>query len=97
MVCRAELEGVVMTDGCRTCRALKVSAEPSDAVLSAAIAANGGVPPSVKEWRTSRDATHLVVEMGHGWTRRTVFAMRHGATEPETVMAHSALGSSRRQ
>ena len=97
MVCRAELEGVVMTDRCSTCRALKVTAEPSDAVLSAAIVANGGVPPSVKEWRTAHDATHLVVEMGHGWTRRTVFAMRHGATEPETVMAHSALGSSRRQ
>ncbi|HEX6533586.1 MAG TPA: hypothetical protein VF041_03260 [Gemmatimonadaceae bacterium] len=43
-------------------------------------------------WRLSRDATHTVVELDLGWTRRLVFTVRHGDARAETVVRHSVLG-----
>jgi hypothetical protein len=59
--------------------------------------ANGGEPPAAKAWRTSRDATHVVVEVSHGWMRRTVFTVRHGQARAETVVRHSAFGAKRQR
>jgi hypothetical protein len=78
---------------CRTCAALSDLTEPSDEVLQAAVALRGeaGMP---KRWRQARDAIHLVVEMDFGWTRRTVFSVRHGDALAATVVRHSVLGRS---
>ncbi|HKG94302.1 MAG TPA: hypothetical protein VKA84_20485, partial [Gemmatimonadaceae bacterium] len=79
---------------CRTCRQLAPLEDPDDLVLQAANAVLGeGARP--KEWRLARDATHRVVELDLGWTRRVVFALRHGSETPEVVMRHSLLGSRR--
>jgi hypothetical protein len=71
--------------------------EPGDDLIAAAMDANGGEPPSAKEWRTARDATHTVVELARGWMRRLVFTVRHGDQLAETVVTHSPFGSSRRR
>lgn len=53
--------------------------------------------PGINEWKVARDATHLVIELALGWTRRTVLAVRHGEGKAERVVGHSALGSSVRR
>jgi hypothetical protein len=68
---------------------------PSNEELAAAADAAEGRAPDPRKWRAARDATHLVVEMSHGWRRRAVFAVRHGERRAETVMSHSK-GSSKR-
>ena len=59
---------------------------------AAATVVDGGRP---KSWRVARDATHRVVELEMGWTRRIVFSVRHGSERPESVIRHSLLGSRR--
>ena len=77
---------------CTTCAALADVSDPSDAIVQAAVAARGD-EGSPKRWRQARDATHMIVELDLGWTRRIVFAVRHGANEPAAVVRHSMLGT----
>jgi len=83
---------------CATCRQLVrhavLSPAELDAVVEAAAAA-GGPAPDPTRLRAARDATHLVVEMSHGWKRRTVLAVRTGKRRAETVMAHSRRATKR--
>ena len=81
---------------CVTCEQLTETAEPADTVLSAAVRANKGEPPKAKAWRTSRDATHTIVELDLGWTRKLVFTLRHGDVVPDTTMRHWLLGRTAR-
>jgi hypothetical protein len=94
-VCTAELDRP--TGSCATCLHLAATPDPADDIIQAAMEANGGEPPNAKAWRTSRDATHTVVEVSHGWMRRTVFTVRHGDERAETVVRHSAFGARRRR
>jgi len=80
---------------CSTCRNLTPAAEPSDALITAGIAANGGEPAKAKAWRTSRDAAHTVVELDLGWTRRLIFSVLHGDTVPQHVVRRSLFGGSK--
>lgn len=82
---------------CATCDQLRSWSDPSDGVLAAVLEAYDGEPPGMKEWRVARDATHILAEVSHGWTRRTVMAVRHGDNRAQHVMTHSALGSNRRR
>jgi hypothetical protein len=82
---------------CVTCDQLRGWDDPSDAAIAAVIEARGGQQAGAKEWRVARDATHSVIELSHGWTRRTVLALRHGDNRAEHVMTHSAFGSSRKR
>jgi hypothetical protein len=68
--------------------------DPDDLLLHAAeaVLGDGGRP---KSWKAARDATHRIVELEMGWTRRIVFAVRHGSERAEGVMRHSLLGSRR--
>jgi hypothetical protein len=77
---------------CVTCEQLAPTTEPPDTILSAAVRANKGEPPRAKGWRTSRDATHTVVELDFGWTRKLVFTLRHGDVVPDATTRHSLLG-----
>jgi hypothetical protein len=92
-VCVGEWEPA--TTQCATCKRLAPYPDPSDEELAAAADAAEGRAPDPRKWRAARDATHLVVEMSHGWRRRAVFAVRHGERRAETVMSHSK-GSSKR-
>lgn len=94
-VCTAEFDRP--TSRCATCVQLEETPEPADEIIQAAMHANGGDLPSAKTWRTSRDATHTVVEVSHGWMRRTVFTVRHGDTKAETALRHSPFGAKRRR
>ena len=94
-VCVAEWEEA--TSRCGTCRRLSPYPTPSPAELAAGTDAGDGDAPRPRKWRAARDATHLVVEMSHGWRRRTVFAMRHGESRAETVMSHARGGATRRR
>jgi len=89
-VCRTHLDRQTL---CSTCRSLSPASEPSDALISAGITANGGEPATAKSWRTARDASHTVVELDLGWTRRLVFSVRHGDTVPQHVVRQSLFGS----
>jgi len=80
---------------CSTCRRLAPAADPSDEVLTATRLVRERLAARPKEWRVSRDASHLVIEMDLGWTRRLVVSARHGSDRPELVMSHSLLGSKR--
>jgi hypothetical protein len=86
-VCVEEWEEA--TSSCTTCRQLVPYPEPSPTELAAAADAADGGAPEPKKWRAARDATHLVVEMSHGWKRRIVFAVRPGESCAESVMSHS--------
>lgn len=93
LVCQPDRRG---TDGqCVTCGSLTALDEPPDAVLAAALVANGGDPPRAKGWSSARDASHVVVQMDLGWTRKLVMSVRHGDMRPDTVVRHSLLGSSK--
>jgi hypothetical protein len=94
-VCVGEWEPA--TSRCATCQRLTPYANPSATELAAATDAAEGRAPEPKKWRAARDATHLVVEMSHGWKRRIVFAVRHGERRAETVMSHSRSGSRRKR
>ena len=95
LVCASDLNREA--NRCVTCEQLRDWDDPSDAAIAAAIDARGGQQPAAREWRMARDATHSVIELSHGWTRRTVLAVRHGDSRAEHVMTHSALGSSRKR
>jgi hypothetical protein len=92
-VCVGEWEPA--TSRCATCRRLAPYPDPSEAELAAAADAAEGRAPEPKKWRAARDATHLVVEVSHGWRRRAVFTVRHGERRAETVMSHSRSGAKR--
>lgn len=103
-VCHADFGGHGMDRECTTCRRLAALADPDDRLIMAAIAAQGDGQPDaqgarglgVKAWRGARDATHTVVELDLGWTRRLVLAVRHGMDRADVIMSHSILGSRRR-
>jgi hypothetical protein len=76
---------------------LKAWDDPTEDAIAAVMEARGAEKPNAKEWRVARDATHSVIELSHGWTRRTVLAIRHGDNRAEHVMTHSALGASRKR
>jgi hypothetical protein len=93
-VCATDWQGGA--NRCATCDQLRAWNDPSDSALAAVIEVRGE-RPTAKEWRVARDATHLVIEITHRWTRRTVLSVRHGDNRAEHVMRHSALGSSRKR
>ena len=81
-----------MKSNCLTCTQLKEITEPSDALVAAVTTALGGEQrPS--RWKTARDATHTIVEVHLGWTRRVVIAIRHSDNVAEIGKTHSAVGS----
>jgi hypothetical protein len=94
-VCTADLAQA--SRRCATCAQLVAIADPPDEVVTAALAATGGTPRSARAWRMARDRSHLVVELDLGLTRKTVFAVRHGDTVPESIVRHSVLWSRRRK
>lgn len=79
---------------CATCALLAVTDDPSDDVIAAANQLTGR-PGRAKAWKTARDATHTVVEMEFGWTRRIVFVVSHSRQRAESAFVRSALGSRR--
>jgi hypothetical protein len=82
---------------CATCDQLRPWDDPADAAIAAALEARAGERARGKDWKMARDATHSVIELSHGWRRRTVLALRHGDNRAEHVMTHSALGTRRRR
>ena len=89
-VCTADL--VTPSRRCATCARLETAEPPKDVALAALAAAtrsrNGREPSGKRSWRMARDRTHVVLELNLGWRRRTVFTLRHGASEPERVVTH---------
>jgi hypothetical protein len=77
---------------CVTCSQLRETSEPDDHVIDAVAAALGG-RQKPKRWRTARDATHTVVEVDLGWTRRLVLAVRHADNVADTGRRRSAIRS----
>lgn len=90
MVCLTDMNAA--HSRCSTCAALRDIAEPHDNLV-AAVASALGDRPTPKRWRAARDATHTVVELDLGWTRRIVLAVRHGDTVASLGQTHSAIGS----
>lgn len=80
---------------CVTCRHLQAEADPSDDLIQAVLAANGGEPPKAKGWKVAQDASDQVGEVDLGWTRRLVVTVPHGETRPRTAVLHSMLGAKR--
>ncbi|HEX4600114.1 MAG TPA: hypothetical protein VH116_01875 [Gemmatimonadales bacterium] len=81
---------------CSTCAQLAVVSDPPEALVAAALKATGGQRKSGRRWRMARDRSHLVMELDLGLTRKTVFTVRHGSDEPDSVVKHSLLGSKQR-
>jgi hypothetical protein len=81
---------------CATCAKLAAIANPPAEVLTAARALTGGAPKTSRAWRIARDHTHFVVELDLGFTRKTVFTLRHGDTVPDRIVRHSVLGTKQR-
>lgn len=98
VVCSADI-GQGKSPRCSTCAQLVAVATPPDEVVMAALAATGGQRSAGgradRAWRIARDRTHVVVEVGLGWRRRTVLTLCHGETKPESVVTHSLVGSKR--
>ena len=90
MVCVADMNAA--HSRCSSCATLRDIAEPSDALV-AAVASALGDRSAPKRWRAARDATHTIVELDLGWTRRAVLAVRHGDTVASFGLTHSAIGS----
>jgi hypothetical protein len=88
-VCVSDMH--VAQSRCGTCAQLRDVAEPSDALIDAVVTALGA-RQTPKRWRTARDATHTLVEVDLGWTRRAVMAVRHGDNVADAGRAHSAIG-----
>ena len=84
---------IMKDEPCVTCQKLEATNDIGDDVIAASLTANEGQPMKVKGWRMSRDAQHRVVEADLGWTRKVVFAVRHGDSKADTVVRHSVLGS----
>jgi hypothetical protein len=81
-----------MHSHCLTCTQLKEAVEPSEALVAAvAKALESDQRPT--HWKTARDATHTIVEVHLGWTRRVVLAIRHSDNGTEIGKTHSAVGS----
>ena len=92
-VCVADLRNAnIPQKKCITCSQLRETAEPEDHVIDAVAATVGG-RQRPKRWRTARDATHTVVELDLGWTRRIVLAVRHGDNVADAGRRRSAMGS----
>lgn len=79
---------------CITCSQLRATTDPDDTVIDAVVKALGD-RHKPKRWRTARDATHTVVEVDLGWTRRVVLALRHGDNVADTGRRRSAIRSKR--
>ncbi|HEX7089100.1 MAG TPA: hypothetical protein VF192_03135 [Longimicrobiales bacterium] len=79
---------------CTTCRRLAPIMDPPDAVVMAATFVKHDRAP-VRAWRMARDASHIVVEIDLGWTRKVVFSLLHGDTRPAVVVRHSLFGTRR--
>jgi hypothetical protein len=94
-VCRADL--AQPSRRCATCAQLVAVADPPEEVVTAARAVTGGGPKASRAWRIARDRSHFVVELDLGFTRKTVFTLRHGDTVPDRIVRHSVLGSKRRR
>jgi hypothetical protein len=69
--------------------------DPSDDIIQASLAANGGQPVKAKGWKWARDRSDIVVSADLGWGRRLVFTLQDGATTPRIAVAHGLLGSRR--
>lgn len=80
---------------CGTCLRLSLATDIPDSVVHAGVTANDGEPLKGGTWRLAQDAGHTVAQVDLGWSRRLVFAVRHGDSSPETVIRHSMLGSKR--
>lgn len=94
LVCASDFDAAARRR-CTTCRQLAPLTDPEDRVLRAAAVAQAGGEKRPKSWRAARDASHLVVELDLGWTRRLVFTVRHGDDRPDGGMTHSMLGHRR--
>ena len=90
MVCVTDLNAA--HSRCSTCAQLRDIAEPPDSLVTAVASALGD-RATPKRWRAARDATHTVVELDLGWTRRVVLAVRHGEHVASLGQTHSAIGS----
>ena len=81
-----------MHSHCLTCAQLKEVAEPSEELVAAVLKAlQSDQHPS--HWKSARDATHTIVEVHLGWTRRVVLAIRHSDNGAEIGKTHSAVAS----
>jgi hypothetical protein len=89
-VCLSDFK--TMNSNCVTCTQLKELTEPSDALIEtvATTLDNRQRPTKMK---SARDATHTIVEVHLGWTRRVVLAIRHSDGVAEIGKTHSAVGS----
>ncbi|HKW45899.1 MAG TPA: hypothetical protein VJN70_00580, partial [Gemmatimonadaceae bacterium] len=81
-----------MHSNCLTCTQLKDLAEPSESLI-AAVAKALEIDQRPSRWKTASDATHTIVEVHVGWTRRVVLAIRHADNGVEIGKTHSAVGS----
>jgi hypothetical protein len=99
-VCTADfgqLDPAQTSRRCSTCVQLARVSDPPDAIVTAALKATGGGRRSSRRWRMARDRSHLVLELDHGLTRKTVFTVPHGSTVPDSVVKHSLLAAIRRK
>ncbi len=80
---------------CRTCGSVVDVTDPPDNIIAAVAAERGARAARPKAWRMARDATHQIVELDLGWTRRLVLAIRSGDSRAESVFAHSILRARR--
>jgi len=90
MVCVSDMN--IAHNRCSTCAQLREVAQPPEALIRA-VALALEERPTAKHWRTARDATHTVVELDLGWTRRVVLAVRHGDNVASVGRTHSAMTS----
>ena len=77
---------------CTTCAQVREVAQPPDNLVRAVALSleDRGTP---KHWRIARDASHTIVELDLGWTRRVVLAVRHGDNVASAGRTHSAMTS----
>jgi hypothetical protein len=92
MVCVTDMNAA--HSRCQTCAQLRDIRQPPDNLVDAVASALTD-RPTPKRWRTARDATHTVIEVDLGWTRRVVLAVRHGENVASVGRTHSAVGSKR--
>lgn len=90
MVCVTDMNAA--HSRCSTCAQVRDIAEPPDGLVTAVASALGD-RATPKRWRAARDATHTVLELDLGWTRRMVLAVRHGENVASHGLTHSAIGS----
>ena len=79
-----------MRSNCLTCSQLAEVAEPSEE-LAAAVAKALDSEQRPSHWKTARDATHTIVEVHLGWTRRVVLLVRHSDNVAEIGKIHSGI------